>query len=186
MLTFKDPYDELYHAIGMVVYEWAWLESEVAALVFDLCAIHSSAFYDDQGADAAFFAFHANIDLRSNISVAKTLAFQSDFEAGLFEKTENILNRIGNDLRNERNRYVHDIWYVVEGSATRMQAGTRITRIKGSGAPSLATVKTQRYDKVEDVRAFANKIIEIREELRDLSSSAQEFYRKKYPAKGSL
>lgn len=175
------PFDDLHRAIGRVVYEWAWLENDVACLVFDLCALHSPAFYRDPGAARVATAMNADLDLRANIAVAKTLAHQVSDRPGFFERIETALNIVNNELRNERNRYVHDIWHLIGDQPFRYKAGAAIRRQKGSGDSVLEFGTRKTFSSVTEADAFADAIHSKRVDLINLSEEAQGLYRARYP-----
>ncbi|MEM7667043.1 MAG: hypothetical protein AAF250_14390 [Pseudomonadota bacterium] len=178
----SDPYDELFRAIGRTVYEWSWLESDIAHFVFDLTACHSAAFYDDSGVSRVSALLHANISLRTNIEIAKSLAYSMDGPEGFFDRVEKSLNIVANDLRNERNRYAHDLWYMAGSGSVRLKPGSKFKREKGTGETNETLASEERFTDVAQVHDLANRIHNKRKEVMALSSEAQEHYRRRNPS----
>jgi len=175
-----EPYDDLYRAIGRVVYEWAWLEKDIAGLVFDFCALQSPAFYEDSGVGKVSIALNANLDLRANIIMVKTMAHQTS-KTEIFPRLEKVLNNVGNEMRNERNRYVHDAWFVAGGRAHRMKAGSRILRQPASGETIVEHGGITHFVSLQNVHDFADKIHETRMVIMAFSDEAENLFRLKYP-----
>lgn len=178
----EDPYDALFQAIGRTIYEWAWLESDVAALVFDLSAYKSPAFYEDAGVGRVSMLINANLDLRTNIAIAKSLALDVAGRPDFYQEVCNALNPIANDMRNERNRFAHDIWYVAGSGAVRLKPGTSIKNEPGSGIPRDDLRVERRYADLKEVREFADLIAAQRKKLSELSETVQEMFQLRYPA----
>lgn len=176
-----EPYDDLYLAIGRVVYEWSWLEQDIAALIFDLSAIHSRQFYEDDGVGVVSEIFAEDIDLRTNISIAKSLAKQVVEHPDLFDRVEAILNTVNAELRNERNRYVHDTWFVLGKKPIRYKRGTSIRKVPPSGEKALELGAQKVFESFEEVSKLADAIHEARNAVIDASEHARKIYRLKYP-----
>ena len=177
----SDPYDVLYRAIGRAVYEWAWLENEVSAFVFDLCAIHSRAFYEDKGVGVVASAYHVNAELKANIAVAKALAHELSEIPDFFARVESTLNPINNELRNERNRYVHDRWHVAGDEAFRYKSGSVIRREAATAQTILEHATRKHFESIGEVEAFADRLVEQRRMLMELSQEARDIYLLRYP-----
>lgn len=175
------PYDDLFCAVGRVVYEWSWLENDVAALVFDLSAIDMPSFYSSFEGDALVNALSANLDLKANIAIIKTLAFAIDDQSDFYTRVERVTNFIGNELRNTRNRYVHDRWHINTGKVIRYKSGTVIKREPSSGKRLISYGSTEEYASVSEVDAFAEKIHLARRDIMRLSEEAQSLFRQKHP-----
>lgn len=178
----KPHYEKLHEALGDLVREWAWLEEGVVHLIFDLAAVGSRSFYEDQNVAAFCTIVASNIDLRTSINIAKALAFSVREEIGNFEQIEKTLNEINNDLRNERNRFVHDQWMVsYSDRIVRFRKGTRIPRQPGSGERKLELSSAERYGSINHIQRLAVRVREVRSLLNDFSEICQEAYRQKFP-----
>ena len=174
--------DDLYRAIGRVVYEWALLEDLVDALVFDLTAICSRRFYEDDDIQAPYILMSSNLDLRANISTAKALALHIEEDVpDLFSRLEPVLNRIENEIRNERNRFVHDRWTLWGDKIVRAKAGTKISREPATGHPKLDIGSVKEFAQMSDVEAVADHIFAQNILIQKVREELQEAYRQKYP-----
>lgn len=162
-----------------MVYEWAHLESAVADLVFDLSSLHSEAFYNMPGVTEVASVLHSSLELRPNIEVAKALAFSLD-EPELFERLEPCLNRISNEHRTDRNRYVHDRWVISGQRIVRVKLGTRIANAPGSGDRYLEKTSAKDFTSFEEVEDFIARIHRERLELMEISADIQLAYERKY------
>ena len=177
----NENYDDLYRAIGRVVYEWAWLENAIASLVFDLSALQSPNFYEDAGVGRVATVFNANLDVRTNITIAQNLAHDVRDTPGFFEKVEAALNPIANEMRNERNRFVHDSWFVTGGRPHRIKTGSRVRRESGSGAVSVELNHVKTFEAIADVHAFADRIHRQHMVVINLGDEAQALFQQRYP-----
>lgn len=179
----KPHYVELHRALGYLVHEWAWLESQVTRLMFDLAALHSKQFYDDDGVGNFFTTVSANIDLRSSVAIVKALAFGIGEERTVFNQLEPLLNEIAVDLRNKRNRFVHDQWAVLaHDHIVRFEKGTKLPKEPGTGERRLNLGSQEQFASVAEIEAVAVRVHNTRIELMNLGEELQEAYRRKYPA----
>ncbi|WP_305097397.1 hypothetical protein [Croceibacterium aestuarii] len=174
--------EDLHRAIGRVVYEWAHLEDGVDALVFDLAAILTRAFYDERGAGLAYMLLTSNLDLRANIATAKALALQAAEDLpDLFVELDPVLNNIEGELRNERNRFVHDRWIILNEKIVRVKAGSKISRERGSGQHRLDIGTIKEFAQLSEVESVADHIAETRHAIFRFQDQLQEAYRQKFP-----
>lgn len=178
----KPHYDKLHEALGSLVREWAWLEHAVSGLIFDLAAISSKAFYEDHDIGAFYTAVASNIDLRAASAIARGLAFASKDETNQFDDIEAALNLINNELRNLRNRYVHDQWMVAaHDRIVKFQKGTKLPREAGSGERTLSLTTHEHFSSVTEIEAVVTRVHNARIWLNRISDDLQEVYRRKYP-----
>lgn len=180
----KPYYAELHRALGYLVHEWAWLESEVTRLMFDLAALHSKQFYDDDGVGNFFTTVSENIDLRSSIAIVKALAFELGDNQAVFNQLEPLLNEITVSLRNKRNRFVHDQWVVLAHDLiVRFEKGTKLPKEPGTGERRLSLGSQEKFASVTEIEAVAIRVHNVRIALMNLGENLQETYERKYPAK---
>jgi hypothetical protein len=135
--------DTLASLIGHIVLDWNDLEVQVKALVYLLAVYHSEHFDSEEGFHVAFVMM-GNSDLRSLIATAKALAFGVN-DSKFYDKAEKVLNFIDNDLRNERNRCIHDLWNVGGNTTTRLKHGASVRKVPGSGERKLELQTIREY-----------------------------------------
>lgn len=184
----KPHYEKLYSALGHLVHEWAWLESSVNHLLFDLAALQSDQFYKDLGASHVITSVLSNIDIRSCVGIVQALAFTiGDEGRAFFHRLEPTLNLISNELRNKRNRFVHDQWAVLASDRiVRFQQGTRIPKAPGSGERTLQLGGQETFASIDEIAAVALDVHNARVKVARFSNELQEMYRRKYPDEVSL
>ncbi|MBX7514828.1 hypothetical protein K3179_09760 [Qipengyuania sp. GH38] len=158
-------YNALYAALGQVVYEWAWLEDDVASLIIALTNVQSKHLMQDQGFGKFLLAVDANVDLRTNIQIAKALTRYVETDTDFRGRADKTLNFIGNELRNDRNRYIHDLWYVAGERFMRLKKGTTVKRVKGSGEVKVDLRSITEFQTLGDVKALVTRIQKERRNL---------------------
>lgn len=153
------------NAIGSIIIDWGHMESMVKALIYDLALWHSGAFEDEEEFQVLFTAL-SNTDLRSAIATAKGLAH--GVGENFYVRTEKVLNRIDNELRSERNRYVHDVWQPTRSGFKRIRAGVSVRRAPASGERQIALQTVREFNGVEELRDFQMEIYEATNEIDNL------------------
>lgn len=93
--------DEHAKAIGYVCLQWSNLEMLLNTYLLMLMDKDVS---DDEGR-----CITANISFRDKIAMAKALSHIKAPTVGTFDAIEKTLNHIDEDVRNKRNRAVHDV-----------------------------------------------------------------------------
>lgn len=158
---------EFHRTLGKLVHEWAFLEEAVAFLVFDLCKLETGDFEREDADLLPLLVLVHNNDLRANIAAAKALVLSDQFPDHAFaERLTWELNQIGNELRNERNRFVHDRWRLNDaGKFIRLEMGAKTPREPGTGKPFLALAKWTEYNSIEDIETLAEQVCESRDRL---------------------
>lgn len=153
-------------AIGQVCCRWSIIEH----LVHDLCLHLASCLSVDFARSETRVPLHialTNMDMRQRIAAAKAFASQAPTaNANFYDRLEAALNRVDNELRLERNRYVHDLWSIGDDQKTieRFQQRTIVTRPQ-SRQRELSIGTTKPYASVEEVEAFVVKLEEAFYEL---------------------
>lgn len=146
-----------------------------------MCSVASDNFYTDAGVSNSYALLSANLDLRGTINSAKALALSICTDNPiLFSRLEPLLNRIDNELRNERNRFVHDRWIVAGDKIVRLKTGTKISRLPSTGNIRLETETKREFATISDVSEVASRIADANRQVADLSEQIQETYRQKY------
>jgi hypothetical protein len=88
-------------AIGYMCICWASLDRRLHHCLADLKAFPSAKIGECITADA---------DMRSRIAMLKGVAFVRKPDNKWYDAFCAVLNRIDNEMRTERNRYIHDLW----------------------------------------------------------------------------
>jgi hypothetical protein len=106
-------------AIGYMCIGWARLERRLHYCLVDLKAFPSATIGECITADA---------DLRSRIAMLKGVAFARKPDNKWYDAFCSVLNRIDNEMRSERNRYIHDLWlYANLETAMKRSFGVELT-----------------------------------------------------------
>jgi len=87
--------------LGYICIFWAWLERGVDEMLEALIPL-------EEGDKSR--AVVANINLRDKIRIIRALAFLQKFDDDWHKKLNALLDEIDNDLRVDRNRFIHDSW----------------------------------------------------------------------------
>lgn len=165
-MTEAEVLERIDAAVGQTCYWWSRIEHLVHDLCLHLAACLSPDFDKSENRIPLHIAL-TNMDLRQRISTAKAFASQAPTANSTFyDRFEKSLNRIDNDLRLERNRYVHDFWDAgdVAGTVERFQQRTIVTRPQ-SRTRDLSLGTTKMYQNVDDVESFVAQLEEAFSEL---------------------
>ena len=95
------PFADHAQWIGYLCIAWNWLDLEIDAILFALMGS------DDESATAAVIY---NMDQRDKIRAVLALGFIKKPSDDWYAELRSVVNEIDNNLRNERNRMVHDVW----------------------------------------------------------------------------
>lgn len=167
--------EALAECIGMVSLKWSAVEGGVKTLIYDLAAFLSPAFedQDDEEPFQILLAMLQNMDIRAAIANAKALAYEVKGIPDFYDRAETILNRIDNQHRNERNRYIHDQWQLTGPIIHRIKRGTSIERKAGSGEKIMRHRTVAKYlgpfkliDFTKTLEEEARLLNQLGEELR--------------------
>lgn len=161
-------WDRLFSAIGKVVCQWSRLEADLADLLYQL----NSTIAPDISRSAEAWCVHSymaeNMDLRALCGAIRAAVFHLEYDQDLGPDISPALKRIENELRNERNRIVHDEWKVGEsGRVRRVRRGTKLARQPSSGEETLEIGLSQDFTSVGDIEAVA---VQIQTERDHISS----------------
>lgn len=174
----SDPgYYPLFEKIGEVSSLWATVEADLRGFVFDLSCWHDGRFLDSEasadqaGAFVCLITAFGHMDSRALVATAKVLAHWVSEPEGFYERSEPILSLFDNDLRNRRNRYIHDNWILWGDKIKRFRSGSIIRREKGSGKRKFDFSPTEEFSSLEEIGDLAS---EIRRALLALDELAQE------------
>jgi hypothetical protein len=165
----KPSLDRVYYAIGQTCDWWSTLEH----LVHDLCLHLAQCLSPDFAKSATNAPLHialTNMGIRERIATAKAFASQAPTaEPGFYSRLESLLNRLDNELRSERNRYVHDLWMLSDAGngIERIQQRTIVTRPQ-SHQISLEIDTIKAFDSIENVEAFVSDLEKMHHSLVEI------------------
>lgn len=103
-------FDRLATALGHISIQWAWLERILAYHIMTLTPLED---------DAVGRTITSAMDMRRKVQVLKALAFERRPTARWFNLMIGSLNYIDNNLRDRRNRFTHDEWYMPGNSLVK-------------------------------------------------------------------
>jgi hypothetical protein len=165
-------HDALDKTIGSIVTRWSTIETNLRVLIYDLAAYHA-ADYENDNTFQVLSVLISNMDMREAVANAKALSHQVQDPPDFFPRAEALLNLIDNTLRIERNRCVHDRWFVVGPIISRVKSGTIVRNAPATGERKAHpnTVRqyfglgelTQLADQLDDA---ASQVIALGDELR--------------------
>jgi hypothetical protein len=104
-------------AIGYLCFEYARLERHVHHLIKELAGL------SDDLADSIIPA-----DFRDKLTTLKNLAFLKKTSIGWYESVSSLIDRIDQEVRPQRNRYVHDYWLSMAEEPTKRHFNPKVTR----------------------------------------------------------
>jgi hypothetical protein len=127
---------------------WTFLEVMLDQLILALLSVN----HDDIGVSLT-----SNIEFREKIQIALTVGLKKKYDDAWYENLKELLDKIENDLRVQRNRYVHDLWTL---SGTQIKKLQFKTSIKRPQARMPLELKTQHETIVspEEIWSVAEKI----------------------------
>jgi hypothetical protein len=114
----RNPLDSFALGIGRLCHAWADLELAVAALFQTVAGM---------SADPGTGTMVDCIDMRTQITAIRVGAVSTNKDPTWAAETTDALNYVDGDLRNGRNRYVHDYWWVDHHGTVKR--GTRSPRV---------------------------------------------------------
>ncbi|WP_428530680.1 hypothetical protein [Rhodopila sp.] len=145
-------------AIGELCNEWAHLEQWVGRTFLAVGG------WDYRLPNASLMV--SCIDIRDQIRAARIGAINRCPPGAFLESVIECLDYVDNDLRNARNRFVHDIWASAEDGVGAIKANLTPRAIKtpGSGHREVQPWQNQ-YVSVEEVREITFDVINERQYL---------------------
>lgn len=148
-----------YAAIGKVCARWSDIESFLQMLCNALARFNSH-YFENKSADFVLSIAVLHLDVRGRVALAKVLLNGADGMIETGAEIEALLNKIDNDLRLERNRFVHDEWVISPESASRTYIKPKIINTQSRTRElSMATVKN--FESIDELEQFAKLLDEI-------------------------
>lgn len=152
---------------------WSAIESNLRVLLYDLAA-YNAADYENDETFQVLAVFLSNMDGRQAVANAKALAHSVADPPDFYDRAETLLNWIDNDLRNERNRYIHDRWVSVGPLIHRIKAGTVIRREPSTGERKSQHDTRRQFIGFEELNQFAEKLSDASSQLLALGDELRE------------
>lgn len=143
---------------------WASIDSVIHDLILHLATHLHVAFYEEEEVYQILHVTVSAMDERSKIIVAKALAHRVDEKNSptFYDRTEQLLSYIDNEIRPERNRYIHDEWTTIgEGGdrgAMRVKRGPQVYREPPRNERAFGIWKVKDYPSLGAVDEFAKNL----------------------------
>lgn len=168
-----------YAAIGRVCVNWSDIEYQcqrIAEVTAPLLAVDCAR--SDVGLVLSVALAH--MDVRNKIATAKAYLAQSSLPASLLKSVVSLLDRIDNDYRIERNRYVHDEWVVSKERSARSTVRPKI--VKPQARQSRLLMGQTKMMTVEQMEEFADTLGDALHELAELGDCIEGHFLEIAPA----
>ena len=146
-VEYAGDFDEVLRGIGFVCKSYAHLESDIDYFVQAMSGMRRGLSNP----------VTSSMDLSAKIEAAKLLAFEGKKTDDWYKECRTVLNIIQNEIRPERNRYVHDIWVLSKKSAIRVTNKPKIKKQQAHKPEELITSEV--YVSADDVWALGEKIV---------------------------
>lgn len=161
----SDTLDQVATEIGRSSYWWGNIEHTLQTLCVNLARFTGEEL-ESEAVWAVLSTILSHMDVRQRVAVAKVLAAQG-VDPDLYGQIERVLNTIDTDLRNERNRFVHDQWQIEEEAIVRRKHGARVTRPQ-SRTLAVSQSTDRVYADVAEVARFTGRVAATFDELTRL------------------
>lgn len=143
-------FDRLATALGHISIQWAWLERILAYHIMTLTPLED---------DAVGRSITSAMDMRRKVQVLKALAFERKPTAKWFTLMIGSLNYIDNNLRDRRNRFTHDEWYMPNNSLVKTT--NEIKLIRPQSAQFALITRTEKPIRLSDVTLLHREIRDV-------------------------
>jgi hypothetical protein len=166
MHDLEGKYEQLELAIGKAAIWWIRLEEGVRHLILTM-AMYVDPAFERSPVSILLNDVATNLDIRGLVAAAKAVAHQVDEPSDFYDRAEALLNRIGNDYRNERNRFLHDEWIIGPEWIDRYKRGSVVVRPQSR--ERLVLTRTERqFASIDEVRAFATLLQVANDEIHHM------------------
>ncbi|MHB8266974.1 hypothetical protein [Bradyrhizobium sp.] len=148
--AYDDPnFNKIALVIGHICIQWSRVEDIVDSFIEIIASL-------EEGNISR--SITSNIDIRNKIQTLKALAFQKKVSDSWFKDLNTLLDHIDNEIRPERNKYVHSHWFVPQGRLVRV---SRRIKFKKPQAFQLNLTTEERLPvNIRDARRFCEKLDE--------------------------
>lgn len=106
-------------ALGHLCIVWGWLELTINAFLYELMS-----------ADDASAVVVLNMEFRERLRTIKALAFHRHPSSDWCKNVHKEIETIDGELRNERNRMVHDTWHANGSEALRITQFAKVKNVQ--------------------------------------------------------
>jgi len=172
-MTTSDNTQRGYAAIGRVCAHWSDIEWFCQRIVEVTAPFLATDFERDYVRHPLTIVL-SHMDGRNRVATAKVFVEMSVLKSATKKKVTAALNRIDNELRPERNRYVHDEWIVSRHRAARTTLRPRITK-EQARQNSCIKMETRIFSN-EELEAFADTLGAAVSELLNLGNEIEAEY----------
>ncbi len=112
-------------AIGYVCIYWTWLEDAINLAIDKMVPLDSLTILERERTEIVTIISTMG-DMRAKMTALRAIAFIRKHDDAWFDKIDKLLAHIDGDLRQARNRFVHDHW---TSQKRLLQRRTRVTKI---------------------------------------------------------
>jgi hypothetical protein len=124
----KISFEAVFSTIGEVCAIWAEIDFYVGELLHDLYAYHDAGRMTQTGSDALGVIIRS-MDIRQKADAVRALSLAVKEDPDFFEDTKSAMKEITEELRNARNRLVHDDWvHDAQGGIVQTQYVAKVRR----------------------------------------------------------
>lgn len=173
-----EPLEQVASAIGRSCYWWSSIEIELQGLCASLARFNDRSFDLEKVWEVLAISL-SHMDIRQRVAVAKALA-ANGLDPDLYGEVESLLNHIDNDLRPERNRYVHDEWMMIDDSIVRRKHGAKVIPPQ-SRQLSVLRSTDRIYGSADEVDEFAQRVAKAVTDLLTINGDLDELYLEIWP-----
>ncbi|WP_375421816.1 hypothetical protein [uncultured Sphingomonas sp.] len=170
--------DQVATEVGRSCYWWGNIEFRLQILCVKLARFNDESLRQVPAWNVLSTVL-SHMDARQRIAVAKALAAQS-IDPDMYAPIERLLNTVDNELRSERNRFVHDQWELEEEVIVRRRHGAHVVRPQ-SRQLTVEQTKDRRYVDLAEVGAFAGRVADALAELIALEAELDDLYEEIWP-----
>jgi hypothetical protein len=165
-----EQYEKISAAIGKACFWWIEIERLVRHSTLNLARSLSRAFDDDRPHRILDLAV-GTLDMRQKIVVAKAYAhlIPGPHPEDLYDRVEALFNYIDNEVRPERNRYVHDQWGFIDDAAFRLNHSLRIVRPQARKRQLRLHTKRE-YQQIDLINEFVKNLQYVIDDLNELNN----------------
>jgi len=171
----KVKYEEVAKAVGHVCVAWADLEWQLVCLASDLSKVIAPE-YKDRRLCYPFEIALSQTDMREKIMIVKVLAHTARGDATFYDDLCTVVNEIDNDLRPQRNRYVHDHWLSGEEQILRIHHSPKIFQPQANQR-KMHRRSVHRYSQTDEMFCLVDQIEEARAKVIELAERTSAFPR---------
>lgn len=152
MTDSQPPHDRIAIAIGRLSMRWSHIEQAL----FSFCWSSASLVSDRRGGgrliEPVFDALIGDMDARRLLEVGRRLIHQIDDDRfpNLFKDVSELFSHINDKVRNERNRWIHDVWFPYGDEVYSYDSRTTFKKVP-HGKHAMLRLRKRRFDSFEEL-----------------------------------